>query len=123
MTGVLLGTGYVVASWIGVGFSYLSTAGQSGMTWRGLVILQLVGPTIVVLALPFVPESPRWLVQKGRKDEALAVLLKIHRSPLDPDSLFARAEHYQIVKQIALEDTLMYVLYISEVCITTLIYH
>lgn len=32
MTGVLLGTGYVVASWIGVGFSYLSTAGNTGMT-------------------------------------------------------------------------------------------
>lgn len=43
---------------------------------------------------------------KGRDAEAEAVLLKLHADPSDPDNNAAKAEFYQIQKQIAIDKTL-----------------
>ena len=39
-----------------------------------------------------VPESPRFLVQLDKHQEALEVLTRLHRSPDDPDNTFAQQE-------------------------------
>lgn len=40
---------------------------------------QLVFPATVLAFWPFVPESPRWLLRKGKKSSALASLRSLHR--------------------------------------------
>ncbi|CVK94065.1 related to hexose transporter protein [Fusarium mangiferae] len=47
-------------------------------SWRIPSLLQGALPIIQLLGLYFLPESPRWLVSKGRKEEARKVLAEFH---------------------------------------------
>lgn len=60
--------GATVASF--VGFALLHV--QNG--WRWMLISSAVPAIIVMIGRLSIPESPRWLLNKGRKDEALEVL-------------------------------------------------
>ena len=52
----------------------------------------------------WLPESPRWLISKGKERRALAILQKLHTRPDDPSGLAAKEEFYQISKQLELEN-------------------
>jgi len=55
----------------------ISRLGLGATEWRWMLGVQVV-PSIVFFVLSFlIPESPRWLVARGREDEARRVLLKI----------------------------------------------
>lgn len=43
--------------------------------WRIPSILQFIPSVVTVCVLPIMPESPRWLISKGREEEAHEVLL------------------------------------------------
>jgi hypothetical protein len=101
---VMLVLGYTIQGWVGFGFYFWKSGGLN--TWRPPVALQCVWPLCLLVGLLFVPESPRWLVMQGRDAEAEAVLLKLHADPSDPNNDAAKAEFYQIQKQIAIDRTL-----------------
>jgi SP family sugar:H+ symporter-like MFS transporter len=45
--------------------------------WRWMYLMQAVPAAVFLVALFFIPESPRFLVSKGRHDEAVAVLTRL----------------------------------------------
>src|SRR5262249_25388258 len=47
-------------------------------SWRGPFAVGVVPAILLILGLSFAPESPRWLIEKGRKSEALVILTKIN---------------------------------------------
>lgn len=65
----------------------------------------VVAPAILLIASPWVPESPRWLVVNDRCDKALEILKKLHKKPEDPEEIFAREEYLQIRCQLEMEAT------------------
>lgn len=46
--------------------------------WRWMLGMQVVPASVYFLLLTMVPESPRWLLSKGREPSALAVLTLVH---------------------------------------------
>ncbi|XP_076589795.1 proton myo-inositol cotransporter-like isoform X2 [Chaetodon auriga] len=64
--------GQFIASVIDGAFSYLSHDG-----WRYMLGLSVVPAVLQFVGFFFLPESPRWLLQKGRSEEARRVLSRI----------------------------------------------
>lgn len=48
---------------------------QGTWSWRLPSLLQLIPSLLAIIIVPFVPESPRWLIAHERNDEALEVLI------------------------------------------------
>lgn len=71
-------------------------------SWRIPSALQGL-PSVIQLALVwFVPESPRWLVSKGRQEEALAMLTKYHGEG-DANDPVVRFEYHEITTTLLSE--------------------
>ncbi|WP_430334769.1 MFS transporter [Rhodococcus sp. ACT016] len=76
-------------SWsVGAGFAYIVGAVFVGVAgghehWRWLLGTAAVLGVIVVLARRGIPESPRWLLNKGRAKEAEEVILSVYGKKLD----------------------------------------
>jgi len=61
----------------GILLSYLANWGLSFLgsdSWRWMFAAAAVPAVFLLVAMTFVPESPRWLTEQGREEEALSVL-------------------------------------------------
>ncbi|NVN06684.1 sugar porter family MFS transporter [Asaia spathodeae] len=60
-----------------------------GGDWRMMFLLGAVPALMLLIGLVFLPESPRFLASKGRKDEALAILRSLRGPEEDPEGEMA----------------------------------
>lgn len=67
---VFISAGLAIAAWITFGISHAS----GSVTWRFPLALSSLWSLIILLNTPHMPESPRWLVRKGRVEEARRTL-------------------------------------------------
>ncbi|XP_061629954.1 proton myo-inositol cotransporter-like isoform X2 [Phyllopteryx taeniolatus] len=79
---VLVTAGQFIATVVDGAFSYMSRDG-----WRYMLGLSVVPSILQFVGFLFLPESPRWLLQKGRQQEARQVLSRI-RGCQDVDEEF-----------------------------------
>jgi sugar porter (SP) family MFS transporter len=70
--------GTIVGYFVNFGTSYLT----DDWSWRAPFLIQ-VGVCVLLGCAYFLPYSPRWLIIKDRKEEALAVLALLHESTIE----------------------------------------
>ena len=88
--------GSLLAAWI----TYICYfMGPTSWAWRIPSILQGALPVLTVALIYLLPESPRWLVQRGRFEHARSILAKWHAGG-DQDSPLVDFELDQIMVQI-----------------------
>ncbi|KAJ8519680.1 hypothetical protein ONZ45_g3403 [Pleurotus djamor] len=100
--GSLFNACYFVGSIIAAGVTLGTFKMPSNWGWRIPSLLQLVPSVMQIAFILFLPESPRWLVSKGRGEEARNILIKYHAEG-DADSEFVKAEYAQIEQTLEME--------------------
>jgi hypothetical protein len=109
-------TGFCLSNWLTLGFSFC----KSSVAWRfplafqccefsaslppyALFSLKLTEQTVFTLLIwlmcPFLPDSPRLLMRKGKYEEALEVLAALEGHGATIDSATVRAQ-YDIIKDV-----------------------
>ncbi|QDS72018.1 hypothetical protein FKW77_002016 [Venturia effusa] len=80
--GALISGGICLSYWVDFGFSFLE---PSTISWRFPIGFQLIFCLTILALILELPESPRWLILKGREDEAIRVLAALNdRGSDDP---------------------------------------
>lgn len=95
--GSLIVFGVMLSYWIDLGFSFLE---PSSIAWRFPIAFQIILAIFILVFIPGLPESPRWLILKGREDEALEVISALNDLP--PDDKKIQAE-FLAVKDVVFE--------------------
>jgi len=89
--------GICLSYWLDFGFSFLE---PSTISWRFPIGFQIIFALFLVAFILELPESPRWLILKGREDEALTVLSAL--SDLPPEDHYITSE-FAAIKDSVLE--------------------
>ncbi|CCE66064.1 hypothetical protein TPHA_0O00950 [Tetrapisispora phaffii CBS 4417] len=71
--------GIMILFYIGYGCSFLDSSASFRITWG----LQMVPGFILLVCTFFIPESPRWLGNKGNWDECINVITRINNTTKD----------------------------------------
>ncbi|EPE02453.1 hypothetical protein F503_00721 [Ophiostoma piceae UAMH 11346] len=73
--------GICLAFWIGYSFSFWKTGRGVDLEWRLSGAMQFIPAIAFMAGAPFLPESPRWLVEHDRADAAAQALRKLRGAP------------------------------------------
>ncbi|KAJ8521114.1 hypothetical protein ONZ45_g2150 [Pleurotus djamor] len=76
VTQQMIGIGFIVANWVGYGCQFI----DSDASWRLPLGLQLAPAFLLLIGIQFLPNSPRWLLEVGRDEEAKKVVYRLHGS-------------------------------------------
>jgi sugar porter (SP) family MFS transporter len=94
--GALITGGIMISYWIDFALSFVN----GSVAWRFPIAFQLIFAIIILAFILELPESPRWLILRGREDEALHVLS--HLSDLPSDDPYIRSE-FAAIKDTVIE--------------------
>jgi MFS family permease len=99
ITQQMIGIGFIVSTWVGYGSSKVPAT--SDFSWRFPLGFQCIPCTILIVGILFFPESPRYLMEKDKPEEALRVLKKLHYNGSNDD--FIQSEFHEIKLTIEAE--------------------
>lgn len=79
--------GIMLSFWIGYGSNYIGGTGdgQSDLAWKLPSIIQGIPAVLLAIGIWWLPFSPRWLVKKGRDQEAIKTLSYLRKLPEDDE--------------------------------------
>lgn len=89
--------GFSLSNWMTYGFSYAGGA----IAWRFPLAFQCIFIVILFATVPWLPESPRWLIAHEYEDEAFQILADLEDK--DSNDPFILAQHKEIVYTVQYE--------------------
>ncbi|EED24629.1 hexose carrier protein, putative [Talaromyces stipitatus ATCC 10500] len=90
------------------GATYATNKRDDQWAWRLPLALQWIFPTPLLILIFFAPESPWWLIRRGRKDEALRSLESLGEKPENAPQALAMIERtVKIEEQMGGRPTLL----------------
>ncbi|KIY70281.1 general substrate transporter [Cylindrobasidium torrendii FP15055 ss-10] len=92
--------GILIQYFIQFGCSYIDGVASFRIPWG----LQMIPAIVLSSGMVFFPESPRWLFDHGREEEALQVLADLHGNG-DTKNELVRLEYEEIREQVLFERT------------------
>lgn len=95
--GIFIGAGITGSLWIDFGFYFVR---GNSVSWRFPLAFQVVLSLMVMAFIVLFPESPRWLVKKGRQGEAREILGAL--ADVDPQDEYVGSDIRDIEMSLAL---------------------
>jgi len=92
--------GILLQYFVQFGCSYIDGVASFRIPWG----LQMIPAIILGLGMLVFPESPRWLIDHGREEEALEILADLHGGG-DPNDELVQLEYEEIKAQVHFEKT------------------
>lgn len=77
--GGIIAFGTLIAYWLDFGCTY----GPPDLTWRLPIAFQIVFGLVVCIFMVWLPESPRWLLTKDRREESMQVIAALRGLHVD----------------------------------------
>ncbi|KAJ5921051.1 general substrate transporter [Penicillium verhagenii] len=93
----LLLVGFSLANWLNYGLSFV----DGPVSWRFPLSFQLIFNLILFLTVPWLPESPRWLIAHDRSDEAVQIIADLEDQ--EPTSAFVQLQLSEIQYSVEYE--------------------
>lgn len=93
----------MLAFWVNYGVSKWSFEGveNDDTQWRTAMGIQIIPGALLCLMIPFVPETPRWLINHGKSEQGLKNICKLRKLP--PDHEYVQTEYREIQAQVRQE--------------------
>ncbi|KAL1989382.1 hypothetical protein VTN96DRAFT_144 [Rasamsonia emersonii] len=88
-------TGFSLSNWLTLGFSFA----PGSVAWRFPLAFQIFFTLLIYALCPFLPDSPRLLIRKGRYDEAREVIAALQGNGATVDSPSVKNQ-FNIIKDI-----------------------
>lgn len=89
--------GFSLSNWMTYGFSFVG----GPISWRFPLAFQIVFIVILYLTVPWLPESPRWLIAHEYEDEAFSILADLEGK--DSNDPYILQQHKEIVFTVQYE--------------------
>jgi len=99
LSGALISGGIMISYWVDYGFFWL----EGSVRWRFPIAFQIFFTLLVIWGLFYLPESPRWLVMKGRLTEARDVTARL--LDLDDGDVQVDMELHNIQEALEVQST------------------
>lgn len=100
---LMIVTSLMLAFWVNYGVSLWSSPGieHDHSQWQTAMSIQLIPGGLMVLMIPFVPETPRYLINHGKAEKGLKNLCLLRKLP--PDHAYIQLEFREIQAQVQFE--------------------
>ncbi|KAJ4490607.1 general substrate transporter [Lentinula aciculospora] len=91
--------GFSLSNWMTYGLSFVS----GSISWRFPIAFQLVFSVILLVTVPWLPESPRWLIAHGRETEGTEVLAALEGEGATINSPHILNQKMEILEAVKIE--------------------